>query len=326
MTFHQSPEFKDAILAASKALQIRPVLVEKDYWVTFILHELSLSTYAEMVVFKGGTSLSKAYDCIKRFSEDIDLAIIPQEELSGNQIKNLLSKIDHAIADKLDYKGGEKKGRNRTSIYNYPKVLAEQDFGAVRDQIKLELNAFTNPVPHAQLPISSYLYTFLSGRDNIELTREYDLQPFSLNVLSLERTFFEKTLSLNRLSYYGIQTLKEKIRHFYDLYQLYHNTRLKETIFSKENFNVLSLVKKDDESIRTFHGEWMDRPLAKSPLFSSLEDIWKDLISTYRQELSNIIWSGDLPAPTEILSVMQMIRKFINEYDDSSNRLDPTAG
>lgn len=190
----------------------------------------------------------------------------------------------------------------------------------------MELNAFTNPVPHAQLPISSYLYTFLSGRDNIELTREYDLQPFSLNVLSLERTFFEKTLSLNRLSYYGIQTLKEKIRHFYDLYQLYHNTRLKETIFSKENFNVLSLVKKDDESIRTFHGEWMDRPLAKSPLFSSLEDIWKDLISTYRQELSNIIWSGDLPAPTEILSVMQMIRKFINEYDDSSNRLDPTAG
>ncbi len=76
MIFHQNPkEFKEAIQAASVALGIREVFIEKDYWVCFVLKNLSKSEFKNQVVFKGGTSLSKAYKVIHRFSEDVDLAM-----------------------------------------------------------------------------------------------------------------------------------------------------------------------------------------------------------------------------------------------------------
>ena len=73
---HENREvFLNAIRAASDYLEIRDVLVEKDYWVTILLKRLSLSDNSTNVVFKGGTSLSKVYKLIARFSEDVDLAI-----------------------------------------------------------------------------------------------------------------------------------------------------------------------------------------------------------------------------------------------------------
>jgi predicted nucleotidyltransferase component of viral defense system len=69
MTLHQDkPLFRESIEAAAQHLTLRPTFVEKDYWVTYALRNLSLSAYSEIIVFKGGTSLSKAYQCIDRFS------------------------------------------------------------------------------------------------------------------------------------------------------------------------------------------------------------------------------------------------------------------
>ena len=68
--------------------------VEKDWWVTMVLKAVFSSSFAEHFVFKGGTSLSKAYHLIDRFSEDIDLAIDRKflgfdGDLSATQIKKL---------------------------------------------------------------------------------------------------------------------------------------------------------------------------------------------------------------------------------------------
>ncbi|HUX57367.1 MAG TPA: nucleotidyl transferase AbiEii/AbiGii toxin family protein [Bacteroidales bacterium] len=69
MKLHENKEaFENAIRAASDHLGIRDVFVEKDYWVTYILWRLSNSEYLDNVVFKGGTSLSKVYKLIDRFS------------------------------------------------------------------------------------------------------------------------------------------------------------------------------------------------------------------------------------------------------------------
>jgi predicted nucleotidyltransferase component of viral defense system len=76
MTFHQAQAFRDAVEAAAIYHQLQPIFIEKDYWVTYILKNIALSAYSKQVVFKGGTSLSKAYQCIERFSEDVDLALL----------------------------------------------------------------------------------------------------------------------------------------------------------------------------------------------------------------------------------------------------------
>jgi predicted nucleotidyltransferase component of viral defense system len=69
MNLHEnSSVFENAIRAAGDHLNMRAVFVEKDYWVTFLLSRLSKSSYADKVVFKGGTSLSKVHKLIARFS------------------------------------------------------------------------------------------------------------------------------------------------------------------------------------------------------------------------------------------------------------------
>jgi predicted nucleotidyltransferase component of viral defense system len=266
-------------------------------------------------VFKGGTSLSKAYNLIKRFSEDVDLAVIPQAGLSQDKLKKLLKDIETRISEGLTMieEGKIRKGRNRSSNYDYPKIFLVS--GPLKKEITIELNAFTNPVPHQMVAIESYLSQFLRSIDRMDLINGHDMDSFSINVLSLERTFFEKLLSLNRLSYEGLGKLKEKIRHFYDLHQLYHSEALKLTILQPQSHQVLSLVLQDDHAIATFDGPWKGKPLAASPLFSELEVNWKEVTPAYTSELSELIWEGELPKPQDVLEIFKLIKEFLKNFD-----------
>lgn len=89
--------FRDAILLASQKLEVSEDIVEKDYYVTLILKKLSTIEYP--IVFKGGTSLSKAFHVIDRFSEDIDITFT--EHLGEARRKKLKYDILKPIADEL---------------------------------------------------------------------------------------------------------------------------------------------------------------------------------------------------------------------------------
>ena len=72
MNLHNHPqEYKILVQLTAKQFGIQPLYVEKDYFVVLALRQLSLSPYFKNGIFKGGTSLSKAYKLIERFSEDI---------------------------------------------------------------------------------------------------------------------------------------------------------------------------------------------------------------------------------------------------------------
>lgn len=89
--------FRDVILLTSQKLEVSEDIVEKDYYVTLILKKLSQIEYP--IVFKGGTSLSKAFNVIDRFSEDIDITF--SEHLGEARRKKLKYKILKPIADDL---------------------------------------------------------------------------------------------------------------------------------------------------------------------------------------------------------------------------------
>lgn len=80
------------IRAASAANEMPPEFIEKDYWVTEVLRAVAMTTAAH-VVFKGGTSLSKSYGLIRRFSEDVDVLVVPQADISQEQRNALLKSI-----------------------------------------------------------------------------------------------------------------------------------------------------------------------------------------------------------------------------------------
>lgn len=89
--------FGDVLLLTSEKIGVAVDIVEKDYYVTMILRLLAKAKYT--VVFKGGTSLSKAFGLIERFSEDIDITFT--EHLGENRRKRLKYEILQPIAEEL---------------------------------------------------------------------------------------------------------------------------------------------------------------------------------------------------------------------------------
>src|SRR6056297_3012098 len=128
MKLHKNTDtFKAAIQETSDYFEIRDYLIEKDYWITFVLSQLAKSTFVKSVVFKGGTSLSKAFRLIDRFSEDVDIAVMSQPDWSGKKIKTLIRNVEKKITTNLtetETPGITSKGsRFRKSVYRYPTVL-----------------------------------------------------------------------------------------------------------------------------------------------------------------------------------------------------------
>jgi predicted nucleotidyltransferase component of viral defense system len=312
-------DFKDLVEAAAQHLNLRPVFVEKDYWVTYVLKNLANSPHVNNVVFKGGTSLSKAYGIIDRFSEDIDLAVLSPSSYSDGKMKALLKQVSADITPGLTpipgHQSEVKFGRNRTTAYEYPKLIQDNNFGIVKPYILVEINCFTNPVPHLQKPVQTYIAQFLQEQGNNQAINEFELQPVSVNVLSLERTYFEKVLSVNRLSYDGPGALIEKVRHFFDMYKLQTSPAQGKGILIPENFQILALARQDDENNRTMQGDWMSRPISASPLFAQLETIWESIIPAYRSDLAQLVWSNNIPVPDDVLKALMQLKKYLENFD-----------
>lgn len=97
--FRDRPDFDATIDAAAERLGVDAVITEKDYWVSQVLRSLADQFPGEFI-FKGGTSLSKCYRLIQRFSEDIDLLIRPGER-SGNATDRMLKDMAEAAGGRL---------------------------------------------------------------------------------------------------------------------------------------------------------------------------------------------------------------------------------
>lgn len=318
MNLHKSPLFEEAIIAAASYFNINETYIEKDYWVTYVLKNLAESKFLESLVFKGGTSLSKVYNCIDRFSEDIDLAILGDEKLGDSTRKNLMKDIETTITDGLelikDHPQTEKRGRNRKTFYNYPKKSTKENKGIIKEVIQLEINSFTNPAPYELKPIESILAQYFREKSLTDLIETYNLKPFIVQVLSIERTLFEKVLSLVRISYESTDKLKSKIRHFYDITRILSNPAYAD-LLNYSGIKVFKQALNDDKLNSTFQGEWLNKPLHESPLIQNFEDIWLELSSTFKRELKELVWTNELPTDEEVKSAFLTVRLFLIEAE-----------
>ena len=148
----EKENFRDLLHAASEELTIPIQLVEKDYYISSILRALSESSYTEQIVFKGGTSLSKAYQLINRFSEDVDFAVI-SEHMSGNQVKMLLShlmkEVTANLKGDLGFSDISKGSKYRKQAFLYDTQIGLDELSnPVPARIIVEISAFANPFPH----------------------------------------------------------------------------------------------------------------------------------------------------------------------------------
>ena len=224
---------RDAILLTSQKLEVSEDIVEKDYYVTMILKKLSECPYP--VVFKGGTSLSKAFLVIDRFSEDIDITFT--EHLGEARRKKLKYNILRPIADDLglDIRNfnfiESDKNLNHYDFY-YESVVGERVINAIPPYVKLETSLMSYAFPTEEKQLGNYIFDALEKEER-EFITAYDLGVFSMNVQALNRTLIDKIFAV--CDYYLQGKAHRNARHLYDIY------KLSEYIVVDQEF--LSLVK-----------------------------------------------------------------------------------
>jgi len=318
MTLHLDKKlFGELIEATAKNLSLPALYIEKDYWVTYILKKIAQSDYAETAIFKGGTSLSKAYKVIERFSEDIDLAVITKDK-SNNQIKTLIKKIEKDILDEnfieiADHELVSKGSQFRKTMHSYPKIR-DGDFGHAIENIILELSSFSRPHPYGEREISSYICDFLKEHSS-EMVIKYELDPFLLNVLDYKRTFCEKISAIARASHESDSEhikLKEKIRHLYDIHFLMKEENIQNFINSTEFEEMIGNVRDDD--LKQFNKDWATIPLSSTEIFMNTSMVLVKLEEFYNTTFRDLVYTEELPSlNNEIKVSIENLAKILKE-------------
>jgi len=225
-------------------LGVTPQLIEKDFWVCWILKILfSLPKSGNHLTFKGGTSLSKCYNVIKRFSEDVDVSIersfltsqesiepdrkqsskenqrrldrlkqACQEKIGDVIIPELKDKIGPALSDigrweiKLDSDDSDKQ----TILFTFPGIVDNSMNNYIQPVVKIELGARSDHWPVEVMLVKPYVSN-ASGKVAIKGT--------SVRVLGAERTFWEKATILHAISH-GSKLRTRMSRHYYDVFEM----------------------------------------------------------------------------------------------------------
>lgn len=314
MKLHKNPDlFTDAISITAEYLNLPEIYVEKDYWVTFTLQRIFTSPLAEFTVFKGGTALAKCFSFINRFSEDIDLVLLKNPNLTANQLKERLKRISNAVSEflpELEVDGiTNKKGMIRKTAHSYSKTF-EGEFGQVRDMIIVESSWLGSSEPLIKEKVSSFLYQMMLAKGQEQIAEEYGLLPFEVSILAPIRTVCEKIMSLVRFSYTDtpIIDLKNKIRHVYDLHLLLAQQDISAFFDSSEFDEMLYKVAKDDElSFRT-NKDWLYNPPVQALIFSDLDRVWPELRATYQGSFKTLVF-GELPREEVVVQTLKWIRQ-----------------
>lgn len=245
-------ERKAIIQAVSRAKQIDEASAEKDWWVTAVLYAMFHTSISNYLLFKGGTSLSKGWNIINRFSEDIDLALsrdffLNEMKLtcaqcaSNTQIHNFREKgqdfllgpfkaelnatlhelgLDVSVTDDrdhLDKNGMPRKvphDKDPTVLYvTYPSLYDSTEPYAV-PTVKIEISVLSMAEPYEQRQISSLVYQVFEG-DDVDLDFVQ-----TIRIVSPARTFLEKAFLLCEEFQKDKPRTYRMSRHLYDLERL----------------------------------------------------------------------------------------------------------
>lgn len=220
-------------------LKVNSAIVEKDFWVCWVLYYLFHDfEYKDFICFKGGTCLSKVFHCIERFSEDIDLALdwsalnLSKDEAylkkSNTQQDNFNKRVNEKtgvfikntllplLQNEFRFRLNEnfnlyiEEHDPQTICFQYPRSFEDV---SILQIIRLEIGALAEPVPSSSGVMCSYITEVYPTL--------FDHVNFDVQAVDIVRTFFEKLTILHReANRTNGHFPKRYSRHFYDVYQM----------------------------------------------------------------------------------------------------------
>lgn len=266
---------------ASETLRLPLEFVEKDFWITELLRSVARPVDDAYVVFKGGTSLSKAYGLIERFSEDVDVLVVVTRALAKDFGKGSVDKVlklicsrageDLGIGKEDQGLEGSGTGEHRNVRYTYP---AHVSATAVQPGVLLEMGVRGGPEPRSRRTIRSLISQYATESLGVPEGEYEEFAGVDLQVLSPERSLFEKLAILHHLATHFPDSeieLRRAARHLYDVYKLLMNPVVRTSL--EQEPRVAAKMASDIDAISLKWG-WAHTPrpaegYAASPIFDA---------------------------------------------------------
>ncbi len=323
-----SLEKNELLLRTSSKLNISPILLEKDFWVSWLLNKIFQQEFSKDITFKGGTSLSKCYGYISRFSEDIDLTInrrifmsdIDDNELSKKGLEKLIDKndklasnyvldsfkplLENVIVKDLGVEGWQiipDEVEPKNIRFYYPSILKTMDNPYIKKSVLLELGVRGDIDPFEIRTVKSYVEESFSDI--------LDFETVSIRTLSPVRTFWEKiTLIHAENNRPAEKALGDRLsRHYYDIHQL-----LKNGIADSALKDLSLLYDVIDHKNKYFRSGWTkyEEAIPGSLCITPHVTLREKLDSDYRQ-MEQMIF-GSIPAFSDVLESIRMFENQLN--------------
>ena len=220
MNLHDDREvFEELIAGTANELAIPTNIIEKDYYVTIALK--ALSEKIDDMVFKGGTSLTKCYQLLDRFSEDIDISYTAESGIPGEARKKHLKR---AVVDTMEELNlpiiniDETRSRRQYNCYRAEYTSIYGLITILKPELVVETYVALLPFPTTKRLVDNYIYRFLRGIDRLDIAETYNLMPFEITTQTIERTLVDKVFAI--CDYYMQGKTERHSRHLYDIHKI----------------------------------------------------------------------------------------------------------
>ena len=296
---------------------IREDILEKDYYVTLLLKELSEKQETLPAYFKGGTALYKAQKSIRRFSEDIDLTICI-DNCSGSQAKKRLEtatkkyiSLPRTSRKELE---DDRKG-SITAVYDYtPAVTVDTDDPLQRfGYVKVEGTSFTVSEPFSTLEIEPVIYTYATEEQRSILREQFGVMPFPIKTIRLERIFVDKIFAAE--FYYERDMYFDVAKHIYDVSVMLNLQPIQDMLGNTDLFLEMSEYKRLEET-RRMGSDLADRKFSDFKIFYGISDNTA-LKDAYQNMQKNYVFSEkDLLTFEFVISQWKKLQEVLNDMEN----------
>lgn len=318
MKLCEHSDFAALLVATAQTTGLSEQFVEKDYYVTEVLRIVA-DAYGEKVIFKGGTSLSKGWTLIDRFSEDVDLFVDPARFdpplQSARAVDRELRALRDLVAghhglDLVPALGQTIGGRGRADHLAY--VTRFDELPGIASTVRLEPGIQSGNHPVEQRTIDSLVAAFLREQGQNDLAE--DLQPFAMTLLHFRRTFVEKLFTIHskvmRLLEDGTPVARDA-RHYADLHALASRPEVITMLDSDEYLE----IRRDYDALSS---QWFPRShrppeqlsFRESPALFPPAQLREQLAADYATQCA-LLFPGNFPSFADVLGSFERLRKWL---------------
>lgn len=200
----------------------RTDVLEKDYYVVLMLHELAEKQKNGLpAFFKGGTALYKALKTTNRFSEDIDLSVDTRGCTRTQNDKRLEQAAKKYTALDRDISSGRTNRSEVISVFTYDPITVYDATDSLQrfGKLKIEATSFTISEPVSSLEIAPIIYDLALDSEKAILKNQYNVEPFNIMTITMERIFIDKLFAAEAYVRRSaeVQRAFEAAKHIYDL-------------------------------------------------------------------------------------------------------------